>query len=258
MIRTRLAFVGLVSLVGVPLSLLAFACGGSQEAAGGAKGPGGGPTTVLAHEDCSESGNKVEALDTNGDGKPDIRRIFNKSSGREICRIVDLNHDGRIDMYEYYDDSGNVRRREYCYDDTGQVNAVEHFTGGKLSAREYDTMGSHKVDTWDYFDSSAPTDAKTGRPTHPSRRERDLTGDGRPDQWWQWSGDNVTITVDKDGDGKPDPSSTITLDKDGQPVQTSDSSGSAPPAASSAAPAPSAPAPASSASPASPSADGGH
>jgi hypothetical protein len=271
MIRIRLAFVGFVSLVGVPLSMLAFACGGSEEVAGGPKGPSGGPSTVLAHEDCSESGNKVEALDTNGDGKPDIRRIFNKSSGREICRIVDLNHDGKIDMYEYYDDSGNVRRREYCYDETGQVNAVEHFTGGKLSTREYDTMGYHKVDTWDYFDSSAPTDAKTGRPTHPSRRERDLTGDGRPDQWWQWMGDNVTITVDKDGDGKPDPSSTITLDKNGQPVEATDNSGSAPPpAASSAAPASSAstPAPAASASsaspaassssPASPSADGGH
>ena len=96
MIRTRLlplvGLVGFVGFVGVPLSVFAFACGGSQETAGGAKGPGGGPSSVLTHEDCSESGNKVEALDTNGDGKPDIRRIFNKSSGREICRIVDLNH----------------------------------------------------------------------------------------------------------------------------------------------------------------------
>jgi hypothetical protein len=261
MIRTRLALVGFVA---VPLSLFASAsvgCGGSQEAAAGPKGPGG-PSTVLAHEDCSESGNKVESLDTNGDGKPDIRRIFAKS-GKELCRIVDLNHDGKIDMYEYYDDSGNVRRREYCYDDTGQVNAVEHFTGGKLSQREYDTLGMHKVDTWDYFDGSAPTDAKSGRPTHPSRRERDLTGDGRPDQWWQWSGDNVTITVDKDGDGKPDPGSAITLGKDGQPIQSDDGSGSAPPppaassAAAASAPAASASATAAPAAPAS-TVDGGH
>lgn len=240
----------LAGLVAVPLCVSSFACGGSQ-ATGEAKTPGG-PPTVLTHEDCSESGNKVEALDTNGDGKPDIRRIFNKSSGREICRIVDLNHDGKVDMYEYYDDSGNVRRREYCYDDTGQVNAVEYFDAGKLSRREYDTLGGHKIDTWDWFDG-APTDANTGRPTHPSRRERDLTGDGRPDEWWQWSGDNVTITVDKDGDGKPDPGSSVTLGKDMQPLQTDNGSGSAPPPAASAA----APSASASAAPAS-TVDGGH
>jgi hypothetical protein len=246
----------LAGVVAVPLSVFALGsvgCGGSQ--AGDSRSPGGsaGPSTVLTHEDCSESGNKVEALDTNGDGKPDIRRIFNKSSGREICRIVDLNHDGKIDLYDYYDASGNVRRREYCYDDTGQVNAIEYYDAGKLSRREYDTMGMHKIDTWDWFDGSAPTDAKSGRPAHPARRERDVTGDGRPDQWWTWSGDKVTILVDSDGDGKPDPTSTITLGKDGQPIEADDSSGSSPPppAASSSAPAAS---PASAASAGAPSA----
>jgi hypothetical protein len=241
MIQTRMAV--LVSLLAVPLGVLVVACGSGQPAVGDAKTPGATPGTALVHEDCSESGNKVETLDTNGDGKPDIRRVFNKGSGREICRIVDLNHDGKIDMYEYYDGSGNVRRREYCYDDSGQVNAIEYYDAGKLSKREYDTTGLHKIDTWDWFDTSAPTDAKTGRPVHPTRRERDVTGDGHTDQWWTWSGDNVSVAVDNDGDGKPDPTSTITLDKTGQPVD--DSAPPPPPApaasaASSAAPAASA------------------
>ncbi len=227
-----------VLLGAVPLA--GVACGGGNSSAvGDAKLPSGAGSKGMDHEDCSESGNKVEVLDSNGDGKPDIRRIYDKS-GHEKCRIVDLNHDGKPDMYEYYDASGTVRRREFCYDDTGVVNAIEYYDGGKLARREYDTTGMHKIDTWDWFDGAAPTDAKTGRPTHPSRRERDVTGDGHVDQWWTWSGDNVSIASDTNGDGKPDPNSVITLDKTGavaQPADTSGGSSPPPPAASSAAPA---------------------
>ncbi len=219
-----------------------FACGSSGKDSGvaSAKLPAGPRSESLDHEQCSESGNRVEQLDTNNDGKPDIRRIFDKG-GHELCRVVDLNHDGQPDLYEYFDASGNVRRREFCYDDTGVVNAIEYYDAGKLARREYDTTGQHKIDTWDYFDG-APVDAKSGRPTHPTRRERDTTGDGRVDQWWSWSGDNVTIAVDANGDGQPDPASQLTLDKNGQPVGSASAqdNGSPPPAASSAAPAASA------------------
>jgi hypothetical protein len=234
MIRTRLAL--LVSSLAVPFGVLAVACGGGTTggAVGDSKLPAGASATALNHEDCSETGNKVETLDTNGDGKPDIRRVFNKS-GHEICRISDLNHDGKPDLYEYYDDSGNVRRREYCYDDTGAVNAIEYYDAGKLTKREYDTTGMHKIDTWDWFDGSSPTDAKTGRPTHPARRERDVTGDGKADQWWTWSGDNVNIAIDSNGDGKPDPASLVVLGKDGNPIDQS--AAPAAPTSSAAAPA---------------------
>jgi len=216
-----------------------FACGSSANSSGvaAAKLPSGSRDESLAHEQCNESSNRVEQLDTNNDGKSDIRRVFDKG-GHELCRVVDLNHDGHPDLYEYFDPSGSVRRREFCYDDTGVVNAIEYYDAGKLSRREYDTTGMHKIDTWDYFDGS-PVDAKSGRPTHPSRRERDTTGDGHVDQWWTWSGDNVTIAVDTNGDGKPDPNSQLTLDKTGQPVGSASAqdNGSPPPAASSAAPA---------------------
>ena len=228
-----------------------FACGSSANSSGvgAAKLPSGTRDESLGHETCNESGNRVEQLDTNNDGKPDIRRVFDKGS-HELCRVVDLNHDGKPDLYEYFDASGNVRRREFCYDDTGVVNAIEYYDGGKLSRREYDTTGMHKIDTWDYFDGSAPVDAKSGRPTHPSRRERDTTGDGHVDQWWTWNGDNVTIAVDANGDGKPDPNSQLTLDKSGQAVGSASAqdNGSAPPGASSPAPAASSAAPASSGS----------
>jgi hypothetical protein len=196
-----------------PAALVAFAalaaCSGDKGA--DAKAPESARAEALQHEDCAEAGNRVEAVDTNGDGKPDIRRVLDKASGRELCRIGDLNHDGKPEMYEYFDASGAVRRREFCYDDTGVVNAIEHYEGGKLVRREYDAEGQHHIDTWDFFDPNVPADAKTGRPAHPMRRERDTTGDGHVDQWWTWNGDKITIAVDSTGDGKPDPASTIVI-----------------------------------------------
>lgn len=217
-------------------------CGGSAQT--GTRMPTGAHAKGLDHENCPEAGNKVEGLDTNGDGKEDIRSVSDKS-GHLICRIADLNHDGKPDLYEYFDSSGTVRRREFCYDDTGVVNAVEFYEGGKLVRREYDTSGQHYVDTWDWFDPNAVPDPKTGRPAHPIRRERDTTGDGIVDQWWAWEGNNVTIATDHTGDGKPDPDTAITLGPDNS-VVTPPADSSAPVASSapSAAPAGSAPAPA--------------
>jgi hypothetical protein len=188
----------------------AVACGSERSGVSGPKLPQGSRTEALEHEECSESGRRVEVLDTNNDGKPDIRRVFD-GSGHERCRIADLNHDGRPDLYEYFDGNGAIRRREFCYDDTGVVNAVETYEGGKLAMREYDTTGQHRIDTWDWFDPGAPPDPKTGRPAHPVRRERDTTGDGLVDQWWTWEGSKVSIATDHDGDGKPDPASVIVL-----------------------------------------------
>jgi hypothetical protein len=206
----------LVAAVLAAAPLAVTACGGGDKSASGVAAPKTPQDSqdTLKHEECDESGNRVEMLDTNNDGKPDIRRVFDKGSGREICRVVDLNHDGRPDLYEYFDGSGNVRRREFCYDDTGIVNAIEHYDAGRLAKREYDTSGQHKIDTWDYFEPGLPTDPKTGRPLHPSRRERDTTGHGRVDQWWTWNGAKVTIARDLSGNGKPDPASTITLGDD--------------------------------------------
>jgi hypothetical protein len=208
--RSGLSVLALTSLVA---AAGAAACGGEASGASGARMQTGSHAKGIDHESCPESGNRVEGLDTNSDGKEDIRRVFEKG-GHELCRIADLNHDGKPDLYEYFDASGAVRRREYCYDDTGVVNAVEYYEGGKLVRREYDTSGQHRVDTWDWFDPNAAPDPKTGRPAHPLRRERDTTGDGLVDQWWSWEGSKVTIAVDHTGDGKPDPDTAVVLGGD--------------------------------------------
>jgi hypothetical protein len=185
----------------VVAAMTVFACGGgSDSGTAGAKLPEGVRSTEVEHEACSEGGHRVEALDANGDGKPDLKKVYD--GAREVCRISDLNHDGTPDLYEYYDKSGQLRRREADYDGSGVVDSIDYYENGKLVRRDLDLTGQHKIDTWDFFDPG------TGKL---ARRERDTTGDGRVDQWWTYQGDKVTIAFDKNNDGKPDPNDTMEL-----------------------------------------------
>ncbi len=195
------------------LAAFAAGCGGSDKTSGVAKStlPEGVHTESVEHEACDESADhRVETLDTNNDGKADIKRLFDNKSGHEVCRITDLDHDGKPDLYEYYDPNGVLRRREAGYDGTGIVDVIEIYENGKLAKRELDTTGQHRVDTWDYYDTAS------GKIT---RRERDSTNDGRVDQWWTYDGDKVTIAMDKNGDGKPDPSDTVTIGGSEEPAK---------------------------------------
>jgi hypothetical protein len=232
--RARLSVLVMALAVTAPLGVTSVACGGGASSGSGSKMETGARAKGIEHEACPPGGAKVEGLDTNADGKEDIRRAYD-GSGRELCRIADLNHDGKADLYEFFDTSGTIRRREYCYDDTGVVNAVEYYEGGKLVRREYDTSGQHSIDTWDWFDPNIAPDPKTGRPPHPVRRERDTTGDGRVDQWWAWDGNKITIAVDHDGDGKPDPETAVVLGGDNSGAPPPPAASAAPPAASAAA-----------------------
>ena len=211
----RIMAYGMLKVVVVTLALVGagvlavVGCGG--DAASGvanAKLPEGVRSQVIEHEACDEGGNKVEMLDANNDGKPDIKKV--SKGGREVCRITDLNHDGKPDMFEYFDQTGALRRREADYDDNGVVNSIEHFENGKMVRRELDTTNQGRIDTWDFFDPT--TGART-------KRERDANGDGKIDQWWTYeAGGQVTIAMDRNGDGQPDPDSQITLGGNGQVV----------------------------------------
>jgi len=235
---------GLV-VAGSLTALTSVGCGGGGASGGGdkSKSPDGVRSTVIEHEACSESG-KVEAIDVNNDGKPDIKKVFDGAT--EKCRITDLNRDGHPDLFEYFDKSGQLRRREFDFDDNGVVNQIDTYEGGKLVRREIDTTNQGRIDTWDTFDPA------TGKLV---KRERDTTGDGRIDQWWTYEGDHVTIAMDRNGDGLPDPDATVVLGPDGKPMTLTDAGApAAPVSAADAAPPPPPPpaAPAASGEPSSP------
>lgn len=231
--RGLAAVVVLTLGVGGTGALATFGCGGGDSGVANAKLPEGVRSSAIEHEACNEGGHKVEQIDVNNDGKPDIKRVYDGT--REICRISDLNRDGKPDMFEYYDQTGQLRRREADYDDNGVVNAIEHYENGKLVRRELDTTNQGRIDTWDFFDPA------TGNRT---KRERDATGDGRIDQWWTYEGERVTIAMDRNGDGQPDPDATIVLGAGGQPVMmaaTTDAGAATPEGGTSTEPPPPAP-----------------
>ena len=185
------------------------ACTSSSETKKGGEAETPDNAKPLAHEKCDDSMGRVEVVGGTP-SKPALKQVFDKTTGREICRVADLNHDGKPDMYEYYNADGTLRRREGAYESSDAISEIQYFEGGKLVRRERDTTGQRKVDTWDTYDPA------TGKLT---KRERDNNGDGKVDQWWTWDGSgNVTIAVDKNGDGQPDPNETITVGPNGQAI----------------------------------------
>ncbi|HEY4105803.1 MAG TPA: hypothetical protein VGM44_18010 [Polyangiaceae bacterium] len=172
-------------------------CNGANSAGPGA--PGSGITrrdTAVTHEDCPTK-SAAEKIDANGDGKPDIFIV--RDGGREVCRAVDLNFDGVIDTYSYFDASGQLRRRENDYDKDGQIDEISVFKGGQISEKDQSTALAKHLDTWDFYQAGVLV-----------RTERDSNGDGIIDQWWEYPKPGCPlIHADVNNDGRPDPGATI-------------------------------------------------
>jgi len=190
--RTRLGFVLLVAA-------------GFQFGCNGAGGPGassasGGITkrdTKVTHEPCDTSSASAEKIDANGDGKPDITIV--REGGREVCRAVDLNFDGVIDAYTYFDENGQLRRRENDYDKDGQIDEITTFKAGQIAEKDQSTALARHLDTWDFYQAGILV-----------RTERDSNGDGVIDQWWEYPKPGCPmIHADVNNDGRPDPGATI-------------------------------------------------
>ena len=203
------------------------------------------PVTI-EHEPC-DTKSASASQDNNGDGKADMVSVT--SGGREVCRGLDLNFDGRFDRYVYFDANNEIRRVESDYDRDGRIDEVAIYVGGKLIRKDREMNLDGRVDTWDIFEDGKLV-----------RRERDSDGDGKVDQWWTFPDPNnlscPIVAVDKDGDGKPDPGSEVDMCKppDDAPQNLLASSGAGPGPSSSGATSPPPPAPsASSATPPAPS-----
>ena len=88
------------------------------------------------HDDCS-AGSDSKTVDVNGDGRPDIVQVM--KDGRETCRIVDLNFDGAVDVYIYYDEKGAERRREADFDRDGRPDQISIYKDGQLVENDRET-----------------------------------------------------------------------------------------------------------------------
>jgi hypothetical protein len=177
-------------------AIFCFGCNSGTDAKNGSSGSVERDVRVV-HEECDTSAGGSEHLDANGDGRADITIV--KSGAREVCRAIDLNLDGRVDVWAYMDDSGRLRRREYDFDRDGAIDQIVTYQGGVPLAAQRATLLANRLDTWDYYQNGML-----------ARTERDSDSDARVDQWWEYPKPGCPmIHADANQDGKPDPGTTI-------------------------------------------------
>jgi hypothetical protein len=88
--------------------------------------------------DATGAGRSASEYDTNSDGTPDVRKVFQvMGEGQEahpvlICREVDLNHDGTKDVFRFYNDVGRTLREEEDRDFDGQLDVITYFDNGEV------------------------------------------------------------------------------------------------------------------------------
>lgn len=153
--------------------------------------------TSIEVEGCRVNAKSAQKLDANGDGRPEIVRVMIK--GREVCRVVDLNLDGKIDRTSYFSESGRIRRVESDFDRDGVIDEIALFSEGIPTEKRSATTMDGRIDTWDYFTKGKLT-----------RSERDQNGDGVVDQWWEYPRPECPLVhIDQDGDGRPDPGASV-------------------------------------------------
>jgi hypothetical protein len=155
--------------------------------------------------DATQPGRAASEYDTNGDGVPDVRKVY-QTIGEGIavrsvlvCREVDLNHDGTKDMFRFYNEEGRTIREEEDRDFDSRIDVITYFENGEVVRREYDTNGDGQVDMRVIY-----------RDRRPWRAEREVGGDRspefRPDYWeyYDQQGHVIRIGWDYNGDGRAD------------------------------------------------------
>jgi hypothetical protein len=169
---------------------------------------------------CDDKGKQVVSLDANGDGKPDVIKLFQSvtQDGHTVqelvCKQTDLDFDGKIDLVQYYGPDGQLFMDEYSMDYSGKFNGrtfyqdgkkvraekdmnfdgkpdyFEFYEGGKLVRVERDRTGNGKIDEWQYYEN--------GRL---DRVGYDTTGSGRVDKWERNTEGGPDLPVAQEGGG---------------------------------------------------------
>jgi len=135
----------------------------------------------------------VSERDFNEDGESDHWVI--REGDRVVREERDLNFDGLVDVYMYYDETGVLAEEEMDLDVDGKIDVVSYYKGGKLNKKQLSIGFEGKLTVMKYYDVDGAL----------SRVERDENDDGRVDTW-EYYQDNKKIRTgrDLDKDGSPD------------------------------------------------------
>ncbi len=123
-----------------------------------------------------------ESIDTSGDRVADLRKIYRveEEDGHEqrkilVCREMDLNQDGRKDIFRFYSEEGRPMREMIDKDFDGQIDQVSFFEDGRVVRQELDRNHDGRPDTTRMYSRGVLL-----------RIERDDNHDGQPDVWEHW------------------------------------------------------------------------
>ncbi len=199
----RQAFRFGIPFLATALGLSAVAgCGGSQNAPP-QTAANAGATNVEApppvdRTRCKSDGKQVIGSDTNLDKKPDVWKYYvPNGQGAQVatCKQVDLNHDGKVDITYYFDNTGSQSAlEEFDLDFDGRIDQTVYFSNGKKVRLEMDTNFDNRSDVWKFYEDEKLV-----------RIERDSDNNARADQWEYYEGGRLDrIGYDSSGSGRVD------------------------------------------------------
>ena len=150
-------------------------------------------TTIPTYD--TRTGKLTElTYDFNKNGTIDTWTQMN--GARPISARQDLDEDGRMDRWEYYDEGGKLVKVGLSRRDRGAPDTWAYPDAqGQIQRVEVSSTGDEtKIDRWETYAGNLLT-----------RAEEDTNGDGRPDKWEGYDqGGLKTATFDENHDGHPD------------------------------------------------------
>jgi hypothetical protein len=178
-------------------AILVIACAGEKAAQKISAEPAPPGASAAAEAPTPGPDETVTQLDLGQHGRTDLWIFKHKSpDGKEsvVRKERDLNGDGRVDAWEYFDADGNLSRQVYDMDFDGKPDVALYFEKSQLVRKEYGFGFDGKPHVWNFYEKNKLV-----------RRERDANGDGKVDTWEYWeNGEIDRIGVDLDGDGQVD------------------------------------------------------
>lgn len=181
-----------------------FACSGENGQSGSHDPEFGGVGGDTSLRDPARDGRRCpankeyieESLDTSGDNVSDVRKVYRvEGKGKNtqkiiVCRELDLNHDGRKDIFRFFSEEGRPQRELLDNNFDGNIDSISYFENGRMVKQETDRNGDGKADQTRHFVHGTLL-----------RVDRDDNNDGEIDVWEHWDqGRLVRIGYDVNND----------------------------------------------------------
>jgi antitoxin component YwqK of YwqJK toxin-antitoxin module len=139
-----------------------------------------GYTAALAEQQASQKAGSAKVsqvkpkeikVDRNYDGLVDRLEIYD-AQGVITRAESDINGDGKIDEWVYYEEGAPVKGEKDINGDGEPDTTLAYDLKGIIIRGESDTNGDGKIDEWVYYEAGKPVKA-----------EKDTNKDGKPDTW---------------------------------------------------------------------------